>query len=224
MEMRKMNIPTPEEVLADLLPILPGIHDALDVGAYKVREYFEREKIKNEDGSLKIDPWVASNILRYWAKAHLQTMGHDVEDEQPEINDIPNNGLSLIYKRYHIKIRKSDNGGVPGPGYSRRMQAFFQQIPLQFPSQEADRESNQPVNLILLWDVGREYTIRQLAMACPESGEVTRSSVRLHWNLPVPHPISTVAPQTIEIEVAEQSKDLPLTTKKPADTGTEGAE
>jgi hypothetical protein len=110
---------TPEFVMRDLAHLFPIVYTALDSGVFKAREYFEKQE--NEDDR-KVDKYLAPNIVRYHAVRHLRRAGqdaHEDDDNEMSMSPIPNNGIHVNYKKYKIKILKSNKGDLPIPGYSQ---------------------------------------------------------------------------------------------------------
>src|SRR5207253_3219343 len=123
-----LNIPDPQNVLAELSELVPVVYSALDYGALKAREFFERE-----DENHRMDRALGPNLVRYFTRKALERVGQDVQDEQDfELEPVPNNGLCLTFGRYRIRVLKSDAGDLPVPGHSKSRQAFYQQTTFTF--------------------------------------------------------------------------------------------
>jgi hypothetical protein len=138
---------------------------------------------------------------------------------------LANNGLCLRYKSYEIRVLKSDDGDVPVPGPSQKRQDFYQQ---RFPNwaEAVDEHEHDPLNLLVIWDVTRQYVFRGLSLVCPKDGDITRDSVEKYWEKTIPLSASTPRPaesrpaETAADSAAADVEDLPLTPKKPR-TGTD---
>lgn len=206
--------PGAEEVLKELSALIPIIDAALEAGSQEAKEFFE---FRNRP----VDACLAPDILRWRAKHYLDEAGHAAEFEREGLS---NNGLSVVYKTYNIRIRKAVNGTAPVPGPSKILQGFYGQAQLsfQFPDDEPKQEVDL-LNLLFLWSSTADYSLRgDMILACPKSGALTRESVQLHWEVPVPHP-------ALSIESIQQT-DLPddldhITLDEPEEeTGTDSAQ
>ena len=154
------NIPTPEKVLNDLACIIPPIHEAIEAGTQNARDYFPQD--------VKIDPYLAAQMARYQAKVYLQKRGHEIENLGDLMEDIANNGLILKFKKYNIRILKSQSGTLPTPGHSIARQEYYQQ-PFDFSSE--DDEKTPEVNLIILWETNESFEIiKDLKLVYQKSG------------------------------------------------------
>lgn len=176
------NVPDAEEVLKDLMPLVPALYGALEAGTLSAREFFEAK-------AAPIDPYHGSSHVRWEAKRYLDSLGQDITDCQYDREDLSNNGLCLTLKnKYRIRIRKSSDGLLPVPGPSKTMQAFYHQLafPQFVPATEAS--ATALLNLVLLWDTTDDYTLTELVLACPKAGGTEKASVEAHWYVPVPHP------------------------------------
>lgn len=166
--------PEPDDVIHDLERVTPAFYHALEAGAVVARGFFD------ERGD-EVEPYHFASTVRYVAKRYLCEAGLAVEFE---VDDLANNGLSLAYGPYNIRIRKRDEDGLPVPGHSRVLQEFYQQS-LRLLSETAER-----VNLLVLWDIARpSFALTEtLYIACPKSGGITRDSVSAHWLVHLPNP------------------------------------
>ena len=169
-------IPTSTAVLAEIPELVPVLYKALESGTHAMRSFFEDDKAKP-------DAFLAPALVRYYAKKFLSSNG--VEETELDVEDIANNGLSLMHNSYHLRILKSDNGQLPPPGDSERKQKFYsQQMTLGVrPSGVATT-----LNLVVLWDFDAAYNLRQLWLSCPKAGGIGKASVEEHWSVALPHP------------------------------------
>jgi hypothetical protein len=177
------SVPSPTETIRDLGSRLPTIVAALRFGARKTKEFFDREH-KNRP----VDRYLAPNLLRFFAKKFLLAVGQLVVDEEDEdqaldFQHVANNGLFLRCGRYLIRIRKSDDGDVPGPGNSESRQHYYQQI---IPEAFAAGDDPAEVNLLIAWDTIAPFTIYEVILACPRHAKASKSSVMLHWRHVIP--------------------------------------
>lgn len=166
--------PEPDDVIRDLQPLTPHFYQALEAGAVVARAFFD------ERGD-EVEPYHFASTVRYVAKRSLGEAGLIVE---VEVDDLANNGLSLTYEQYNVRIRKRDEDGLPVPGHSRVLQDFYQQSLRLLP------ETAERVNLLILWDILRpSFALTEtLYLACPKSGGITRDSVSAHWLVQLPNP------------------------------------
>jgi len=180
------RIPGPTETMRDLGSLPAMMSQAMDYGAFKAREYFEREgKAPGDDLSL------AGHLARFHAKDYLRAHGQfvveerDVEaEDQVDLQSVPNTGLFLSRGRFQIRILHAQNGRIPAPGASLSRQAYYQQLQesFQFPEDEVDPSAPKPVSLILYWDTTAPYDLSLLRLACPQYGEKTQASVKVWWD------------------------------------------
>jgi hypothetical protein len=204
-----IHIPEPKEVLDDLLEFLPVVCSALDYGVFQAREFFEAE-------GREIDRFLAPNLMRYHAKQLLLRHGHEAEDDnEMDVENVPNNGMYVTFGRYHIRILKSLRGDLPIPGQSMSRQLFYQQMAL---FSHVDGGTQENINLLLLWNVDSYYTLGELSLACPKSGKTSRESVTSHWHCKIPEDylLGRPIPRTAR-ELVEEIYDLPIyQTPKPS--------
>jgi hypothetical protein len=167
-----LEIPNKEIVVKDLSSSFPIMHAALDYGTHKVRDFFDKEE-------RIIDRYLAPNLVRYYALDYFTNHGL----ERIVLGNIPNNGLYLSTEAYNIRILKSKPDKIPVPGHSLSRQQYYEQANFFFV--EAS-ETNNKLNLLLLWDVIGHYQLNKLSLACPRSGGTTRASVSAHWHCSIP--------------------------------------
>jgi len=192
-----LNVPVFETVLNFLAPILPKIYSALDHGTSEVCEFFEKKALGI------IDPYLAPNIVRYFALRELKKLDQNGKEEDVNLDNIPNNGIYIHCGGYHIRILKSSNGQLPFPGRSISRQEFYQQ---HFKFYE------EGVNLLILWDVNPPYNLSTMYIVCPKDVGIYREPVPVHWQFPIPDKFLF----GIEAETAsEEIHDLQLSFKEP---------
>ena len=182
------NIPQPEEVMPELSSVLKVIHTAIEHGTMRASEFFDEKDVE-------IDRFLAPCLVRYFAKKYLESEGHEVSAETESdfnLQPLPNNGLCLQHGRYRMRILKSDNGDPPVPGHSISRQGFYQQLPLLLATSEGIEVQEEILNLIVLWEIARPYTLSSLCLVCPKNGKDTKASVEIHWQVPIQHPALTI--------------------------------
>ncbi|HEX7125670.1 MAG TPA: hypothetical protein VF406_07795 [Thermodesulfobacteriota bacterium] len=183
--MKTPRIPTAEDVLPTIDPLLRAIYAALEAGTQSARDFFDSL-------GQPIDPSLAPALVRYHAKLYLDSAGHQVSVVEFEREPLANNGLCLHTPAHSIRILKAAlNGRPPVPGPSRARIAFYNQQPYLFPFMEEEL-ARAPLNLLVLWDVTPAYALRSLSLVCPKSGDTTRESVDWHWRVALDHPALAV--------------------------------
>jgi hypothetical protein len=181
------EIPAPESVLHALAPLWPPLYTALEWATQQTRAYFDAEGVP-------IDRHLAPSLVRYQAKRALARLGHDAREEEGEayaVQTLPNNGLSLSYRRDHLyvlRLLKAVEGQLPAPGASRARQAFWQQQLLFDYDAPSAAELRPSLNLLVLWEADAAFTLRRLSLVCPKVGGLTRESVAAYWTVEIPHP------------------------------------
>jgi len=163
--------PDPDDVLADLAPLSPTLYRALEAGTSEARGFFDARQEPYEKFQF-------SGTTRYVAKRFLEKAGIDLEFE-PE--DIPNNGLYLIFRGYPLRIRKRFNGGVAAPG-SRTLQAIHAQT-----FGWGDYRAIRP-NLFILWEIVLPtfHLDEHLLVACPKETDAKYPALAdCHWVVPL---------------------------------------
>ena len=115
-----------------------------------------------------------SHLVRLHVKSELVGLGFDCRD-------IANTGLFFTYGQYPIRVLKAEEGGLPVPGHSRKMQDYYGQEPsLELFPQETQQQAAGP-NLIVLWDTNEDYYVDSIKLICPRAGGDTKASVEKHW-------------------------------------------
>lgn len=177
-----MNIPNPSDVLTDLDPVLPIACTAIMRGAEKVQEYFEHEETQPDRN-------LGPDILRWHAKRYFDHAGHTVYDlnEDYEREYLGNNGLQLIFLHYRIRILKCMEGELPTTGISQAKREYYNynQLCFEFPA-TGNADHQQPVHLVLLWDVNSDYKLTMIRLALPKRGSSSRGSTEAYWYADIP--------------------------------------
>ena len=166
-ETSPINFPSRETVRADVDPLLPILRQLLDDAAGRAREYPQMNLERR-------DLCFMSHLVRLHVKSGLMGLGFDCRD-------IANTGLFFTYGRYPIRILKADEGDLPVPGQSRKMQDYYGQAhSLELFPRETRQQTDGP-NLIILWDTNADYFVDSLKLICPRAGGDTKASVEIHW-------------------------------------------
>jgi hypothetical protein len=110
------------------------------------------------------------------------------------------------------------------------MQAFYYQplLPGVF-SDDAPNAvpANETVGLVVLWDTPPSYThITSLSLVCPAQGGESKADIVEHWNIPVPHPVTTthMAEPTTGDEEPADDLDIDTDADAAADGGNDDGE
>jgi hypothetical protein len=204
-----INIPKPEAVLNDLIPVLTSSYEAFEFGTFKAREYFEKEKSK-------MDSYLAAHLARFNAMKKLREKGCDVDDNENHphysLKTLSNSGIFLAYDRYRVRMLKSKNGDLPHPGYSQSRHRYYNQdywqMTIDFPN--CAEMAEECINLVLLWNTDSDYSLKSFSLAFPKAAGSTKDSVLVYWNTMIPmeylQNIIVVPPSLSPVEI----KDLPI--------------
>lgn len=175
------HVPSPDIVVSELEPVTPTLYWAMEVGTERGRIYFDQR-------SLRPEPFLFANIVRYEARTILEDAGVSTGFD---LDDLANNGMSIRYCSYVLRVRKTDDGQAPVPGRSQRLQAFYHQLELGL----LGPVSSESLNLLVLWNVDHRFLLDPVfTLACPRQGGQTRSSVANHWSVPMANPAFVDAP------------------------------
>ena len=223
MSMNTTYVPDAAVVLDDLRPLIVILHKALEVGTQSTLEFFDAM-------DKPVDANLAPCLVRYYAKDFLDSAGHHVENDGSddgvdyERQTLANNGLLLVHGRYHIRILKSERGGLPRPGLSKARQAFYAQLPLGLSLAEADNSQPSRLNIVALWHVDSAHTLSYLSVACPKAvRDGGQDSVELHWHERVPHPAESFVNNTAVHGDTDEVEDLDVSLSYPDEGRTETA-
>lgn len=216
MRMKNPNYPAPDVALKEIASVHRLAFKAIESSVVIAKTYFDKL-----DEEIDPDPWLAASMVRYHTARYIDQRASRIKGLYRE--PLANSGLYLQFKRYRIRIRKSDEGDLPDPGPSQTMQAFYQQRLHGWDSIVGDEES-APVNLLIVWDATRSYVLLGMDLVCPKHGSEDRGSAEKHWKIAIPHPAATlrpVRPEPKDVPAAESDvDDLPYTRKRPPQTGT----
>lgn len=194
----KSLIPTPDEVLKELAPIISVIYDALEFGTYQAREYFARNK-------QPFSSYLASDIARYQIIQTLKLHSIQAEIEDLTIQSLALNGVLIKFKNFNIRILKAQDGQLPTPGPSKARQDFYNQV-LPFTEEDVKEIIAPYFNLVILWRTDQGYNLLgKLKLLLPQGGGTTRDSVHYSWQTTLPDPIEmmTFSSETSEIELED---------------------
>ena len=203
-----MTIPEPiaenisaEQISNDIKELIFKVHVALEDAPRLAKLFFEKQ---NQD----IDPFLVNDIIRYYVKRYLLDLDFDVT-ESYKVDDLANNGLSVRYNGYHVRILKADHGDLPIPGVSETKKLFYnQQLSMDLYNSDTNLRRLKP-NVLILWDLSSSYDLSQLYLACPKSGGKTRESVSSYFNNPLEHAAYLIKPDKV-ISEDQQEEDIDI--------------
>ena len=213
-----ITIPKFEFVLRDLSFLWPICYSALDYGADHTVGFFKEKKV---------DPWLASHLVRYHAKEALDRDNGG----RFKIENIPNSGLCLHNEKYCVRINKArlykPPDKLPSPKSISRLQYYQQQeearpLPgpqLCFPLPELqDCQNSDKLHLVMLWDVDSEskYKIGPISLACPKDAILRQNPVVTYWHHRIP---LNFIDGTLDVLHPAEAQDLPLTFSIETETG-----
>jgi hypothetical protein len=198
--------PSPDEVLAELEPFIPVAYAALDAGCQSAATFFR--EISPKRRRPKYDPDLHPHLVRFFAKreftrARIRARGTE-EDATIEIHPLRLNGLRVDRGRYRLRVLKAHEGGLPPVGSSEARLQFYQQR-IAF-GEDYSGNPNDIWNLVILWHLTRTFALDSLSLVCPRGGGVSSSD--LYWQVPIPHPVTTVRARAV---AAADDDDLGIT-------------
>jgi hypothetical protein len=187
----------PESVSADLKPLTDALYEVIERAVADAQAYLDakRVELRGPDGDDAIDPYVFSQLVRFYASELLASssfaeLGYRLER-------LPNCGIYLEYLGYLIRLWKADEGKLPAPGASLSKQDFYQQ-----PLFAEDR----PRKLAVLWETYKSGKV-SLILACPSGEGEPWQPGQSHWELTIPHP-ATTSEQVRESVAVDDFDDL----------------
>ena len=192
--------------IEEVRPVIPIIYESLEIGTQEARSYFEKKKEK-------IEPYLASDLVRYEAKKILKNHGIEAEEYKQNlgIKDIPLNGLFLEFCNYNIRILKAQDAQLPTTGHSKARQDFYQQN-LPFNKSDWSEIIQQKINLIFLWWTDAHYQIgKDIKLVCPKSGGNNKNSLEWYWQSTIDPIEMLIIPMENNYESPE---DLDIASKK----------
>jgi hypothetical protein len=175
------DLPSFAETQSTLNDMFPMIYKGLEIGAYKVAEYRDREFPKET-----LNSGLAACILRCHGSRLIRTIGTEFEFEDWVEDSIPFMGMSYHYRGYHVRIRKGPNGELPGCGDSDKIRRFYNQIPTKY--LVGSEAAFSKFNVVVLWNFGPGYTLEQVRLALPAVGAPRAENCSAYWNEPIPYP------------------------------------
>jgi len=184
------RVPSPEEALKDLAPVLPELYAGFENGLFEARDYFDAKHIALDRSAL-------SMLVRLHVKDRLLKAG--LKDVTLENHSLC--GLHLVYKDIQVRIWKSEDHNLPDPGPSHERQAFYQ-YSLDFPDAKPYHK------FVILWNLDDAGGI-MLWLVCPKNFDAETRESEVHWFTPIVDPTKQIKSQPAQIA----PKDLPITRK-----------
>lgn len=189
-----------DRIRQDLEELIFAVHSAFEDTPRLAKKFFEDQKHK-------VDPFLINDLIRYYIKQHLASLRFDVT-ENYDVDDLPNNGLSVKYKGHHIRILKADRGNLPVPHSDTKVDFYNQQLSLDS-LVDGDGNVRQPAlrpNVLILWELTSNYDFNQLYLACPKTGGKKREFVTAYFNETIEHLVYSLKPEDQAVEMMEEDE------------------
>lgn len=201
--MEKPTIPTAVEVAAALDGVRGHLYASLEHGTAVAIAHFGSHF---GDGA-RVDGSLGAHMTRLHAKRYLVERGIPCDS-------IPLSGIAFRMGGYSIRVLKADGDGeLPAPGKSLRKQVFYNQVQLALGLDLSESEIGPEVNVVVLWEVDWTTSGKvTLSLACPKSGNSTKSSVEAHWYEPFLHPATQLpgVGAVAGVAAGDTAEDLPI--------------
>jgi len=173
-----MQTPEPERVYQELNGFLTEVYRFLDKAVAAGRRDLEIRK-------RPYDVHHFGSMVRNELRNQLADHAKSVDPRLVVNEDLPMNGIDLLYNSYHLKVRKGRDHVTPSAG-SEVGRAFMEQRPL------FDDEPSE-LNLVILYDLDDRLSLAAAELLCPNgAGEEAA------WWVEIPSPLAAtaVAPST----------------------------
>lgn len=164
-------------VVARLRPLFPFLYEALEDAWQSTVEFFAKEQEP-------FDVFLAPAVFRWRAKNTLRRLQSVIGDLH--IEELANNGLSIVYHEYRIRIWKTVDGQLPESEASFLKDAFLRQRQLVFGFM--DIWAHVTLNLVVLWSVDPDRKLRPLKLICPRKDDTGIAPIQEEWSYQIPHP------------------------------------
>jgi hypothetical protein len=170
-----------DDLFQDLKVVFSILATGLDLGTRATQDLHRANK-------REIDWVFAPCHVRHEVQHYLDKHRDIVENLIKEI--VPNNGISLRFNGHHIRVWKTVDLAVPLSGASRRTMAFLRQEKLAmkgyFQPLLEDCITENPKNLVVLWEVDEQYGLKNLYLACPREATGDTVPDEWEWIRPIP--------------------------------------
>lgn len=189
-----------DKIRQDLEELIFAVHGAFEDAPRLAKQFFEDQK-------RKVDPFLINDLIRYYIKRHLAGLRFDVT-ENYDVDDLPNNGLSVTYKGYRVRILKAERGDLPIPHSGTKIDFYNQQLSLDSLVDDDDnlRQPTLRPNVLILWELTPNYDFNQLYLACPKTGGKKRKFVTAYFNEAIEHPVYSLKPEDQTVEMIEEDE------------------
>jgi hypothetical protein len=212
--MDRTNVIAAQNVLQKLRHIVPIIHEVLDKAITQARGFFDNR-------TEEIDTFLFPSLVRYEAKCLFADPRYRSVSYQFVI--LSSNGLLLVYecegRVYNIRVRKADeDGDLPTQNLSHTLKQFYTQpqpyLPGLSPKDINDLIDPESMNLVVVWDVDRNYVLSELFLVCPknEFGEI-------HFADKIEHAALSISASADFDDEAEEIEEIDIEPLE--DTGTD---
>lgn len=189
-----------DKIRHDLEELIFAVHSAFEDTPRLAKQFFEDQK-------RKVDPFLINDLIRYYIKRHLVSLQFDVT-ENYDVDDLPNNGLSVTYSGHRVRILKAERGDLPVPHSDTKIDFYNQQLSLDSLVDD-DGNLRQPAlrpNVLILWELTNNYDFNQLYLACPKTGGKKRKSVTAYFNEAIEHPVYSLKPEGQAVEMTQEDE------------------
>lgn len=167
-------------VVAELTPLFPILYSVIESAWQSCLNFFEAEE-------KPYDVFLGPSHFRWKAKDKLRSFQPITGDLKVE--DLSNNGLSIVFHQYRIRIWKTSDGKLPESVNSSLKDAFLrQQLVFEF----IDEPDAVSVNLVVLWSTDLALKLLPLILICPRRDDSGMVPIRDEWTYQIPHPAETL--------------------------------
>jgi hypothetical protein len=205
-------IPSPKDICSIFHPYHAVLHRAAQKGSAEVRSFF---KAKRQE----IDRNLAPELFRYGAMRFLDGAGHKAVDEGSdyERDGQPKNGLLVHCGRLNVRMLKLPRDGDPPAPKSAQRQSFYGQGILPLETEPGQSWTSIGAwNLLLLWQVDRQYKLIDLHLVLPRGGDERQADWYWMERLEPPFSISATSAKPEPVEDLDMGrKKLEKTDDRP---------
>lgn len=177
-----------DDFFQELRLLFPILATGLDLATRATQEF-------HRTNNREIDWVFAPCHVRHEMHQYLHNLRHLVETLVKE--KVANNGISLRFKGHHIRVWKTIDLTVPVAGASRRTKAFLRQERLAangyYQPLLEDCITENPKNLVVLWEVDEHYGLKNLYLACPPEAAGDTVPDEWEWIRPIPEEMWSLA-------------------------------
>jgi len=198
-----------EDIYRETVALLIRTHEVMEKVIPQAKELFEKK-------GKPVNIYLFNDLVRYYAKELLEDSGFPVEDDVEEVTEyefkaLLNNGLSGKFNGHRFRILKADHGSVPMPVSGTKKEFYTQPPQLPLPLEPSIKVRH---NILILWEVDNQYNFLWLRLACPKAVGVTRASLEVYFNKPLPHAAEMIKIKDTAITTSEYPEDIKVTKKE----------